>query len=197
MMNLERRFVWDVLESHVKEDHLRRHCLTVEIALRAYARKWGQDENYWGAVGALHEVDFEKYPEEHLKHTGEFLSPAGYDKEFIRHILSHDRAYPSEKRDLLDRTLLACDETPGFVLACCLVRPGKSLQDMQAKSIMKKMKDKAYARGCDREFLTSSAEALGVPFKEHADFIRVALAEALQDQRFFNIHLITDEGVMP
>ena len=67
MMNLERRFVWDVLESHVKEDHLRRHCLTVEIALRAYARKWGQDENYWGAVGALHDVDFEKYPEEHLE----------------------------------------------------------------------------------------------------------------------------------
>lgn len=195
-MDLDRDFVWDLLESNVKEEHLRRHCLTVEIAVRAYAHRFGEDEEYWGAVGALHDIDFEKYPEEHLQHTAELLKPAGYDDEFIRHIISHGRDYPMEKRDRLDKTLLACDETPGFVLACCLVRPSKSLKDMEAKSIMKKMKDKRFAAGCDRDFLKSSAQELGMEFKDHALFIRDALSDALARGSFRNINLLTDEGVL-
>lgn len=198
-MNLDRQYVWDVFNAQVKEDHLRRHCLTVEIAMRAYAVKFGEDEAYWGAVGALHDIDFEQFPEEHLQHTADMLKPAGFDDAFIHHILTHDRAYPAEKRDLLDKVLLACDEVPGFILACCLVRPSKSLKDMPVKSIMKKVKDKRFAAGCDRAWLTSPAEALGIDFKDHAAFIRDALSRAVGDdkEKFANIHLLLDEGVQP
>lgn len=175
-MDTTREKAWSVLTEHVKETPLLNHCRAVEIAMRAYAEKFGQDIEYWGAVGLLHDVDFEKYPEDHTNQTGNLLAPHGYTDQFILDIQSHARDWEPE-RSQLQKTLLAVDELTGFIIACALVRPDKSLANVQLKSVMKKMKDKAFARAVNRETIIESAAMLGVDLAEHISFVTEALAK--------------------
>jgi len=175
-MDTTREKAWQVLTDHVKETPLLNHCQAVEIAMRAYAVKFGEDAEYWGAVGLLHDVDFEKYPEEHTYQTSNLLKPYGYTDEFVIDIQSHARDWEPE-RSRLQKTLLAVDELTGFIIACALVRPDKSLANVQIKSVMKKMKDKAFARAVNRETIIHSAEMLGIDLQEHIGFVTEALAK--------------------
>ncbi|WP_378954716.1 HAD family hydrolase [Pelosinus sp. sgz500959] len=175
-MDTTREKAWNVLTEHVKEKPLLNHCQAVEIAMRAYAGKFGGDVEYWGAVGLLHDVDFEKYPEDHTNQTGNLLAPHGYTDQFIIDIQSHARDWVPE-RSQLQKTLLAVDELTGFIIACALVRPDKSLANVQLKSVMKKMKDKAFARAVNRETIIQSAAMLGVDLQEHISFVTEALAK--------------------
>jgi predicted hydrolase (HD superfamily) len=163
--------------------------MAVEAAMRAYAVKFGQDVDYWGAVGLLHDIDFEKYPEEHPHHARELLTAQGYDNEFITNVESHARDWPGD-RNLLQKTLLALDELTGFVIACALVRPDKSLDNLEVKSIMKKMKDKAFARAVNRETIINGAAAMEVDLTEHVEFVAKALAAAAKAPEYQELPLV-------
>lgn len=175
-MDTTREKAWQILTNHVKETQLLNHCQAVEIAMRAYAEKFGEDVEYWGAVGLLHDVDFEEYPEDHTNQTGNLLKPHGYTDQFVIDIQSHRRDWEPQ-RSPLQKTLLAVDELTGFIIACALVRPDKSLANVQIKSVMKKMKDKAFARAVNRETIIQSAEMLGVDLQEHIGLVTEALAK--------------------
>lgn len=177
-MDTSREKAWSILTQHVQEKTLLNHCLAVEAAMRAYAAKYGEDVEYWGAVGLLHDVDFEKYPEEHPGNAGNMLKPHGYTDEFIIDIESHARDWEPE-RSLLQKVLLGVDELTGFIIACALVRPDKSIANLQVKSVMKKMKDKAFARAVNRETLIQGAQMLEVELQEHIEFVAAALAKDL------------------
>lgn len=188
-MSQLRQQAWQVLRQHVSGEPLLKHCLAVEIAMRAYAAKFGDDIEYWGAVGLLHDVDFEKYPDNHPHHAREILSSHGYDDQFITDVESHARDWDGE-RTMLQKTLLAVDEMTGFVIACALVRPDKSLENLEVKSVVKKMKDKAFARAVNRETLQSSATAMGIDIKEHIEFVIKALAEAVKQPPYNDLPLV-------
>ncbi|MEG6585860.1 HD domain-containing protein [Dendrosporobacter sp. 1207_IL3150] len=180
---------WRILKKHVSNDSLIKHCLAVEIAMGAYAEKFGENREHWGAVGLLHDVDFEKYPEHHPYHTRELLETEGYDEEFVNNIESHDRNWMSD-RTLLQKTLLAVDELTGFIIACALVRPDKSLDNLEVKSVMKKMKDKAFAKAVNRETIYTSAEAMGVDLREHIQFVIKALSDAAKHPDYQEVPII-------
>lgn len=188
-MEYKRQQAWQLLRQHVQSEVLLRHCLAVEIAMRAYAAKFGEDVEYWGAVGLLHDVDFEKFPDEHPHHAREILSAAGYDSQFITDVEAHARDWQPE-RTLLQKTLLAVDELTGFIIACALVRPDKSLSNLEVKSVMKKMKDKAFARAVNRETIIASAAAMNVDLKEHVEFVTKALAQAVALPEYQELPLI-------
>ncbi len=188
-MTETRQKAWIILRKHVASEVLLKHCLAVEIAMRAYAGKFNGDVEYWGAVGLLHDVDFEKFPHEHPFHAREILSAEGYDDSFITDVESHNRQWEPQ-RSLLQKTLLSVDEMTGFVIACALVRPDRSLDHLEVKSVMKKMKDKAFARAVNRETLTSSAADMGVEFNEHVEFLIQALAAAVKQPEYQEFPLI-------
>lgn len=188
-MQFTRNQVWQILTQHVTSGVLLKHCLAVEIAMRAYAEKFGEDVEYWGAVGLLHDIDFEKFPEDHLNHIEELLSPYKFDEQLYIDIKSHSRDWKCE-RTLLQKTLLAADEMTGFIIACALVRPDKSLDNLEVKSVIKKMKDKAFARAVNRDLLITSAEAMGVEFKEHVAFLISALAQATKQPEYRQLSLV-------
>ena len=188
-MTETRQKAWNELRQHVSSEVLLKHCLAVEIAMRAYAGKFGGDPEYWGAVGLLHDVDFEKFPHDHPHHAREILSVAGYDDEFITNVESHSRVWEAE-RNQLQKTLLAVDEMTGFIIACALVRPDRSLENLEVKSVMKKMKDKAFARAVNRETLTSGAADMGVDFVEHVAFLTQALAAAVKLPEYQELPLV-------
>jgi predicted hydrolase (HD superfamily) len=174
-MNTTRQEAWQVLRQHVTSEVLLKHCLAVEIAMRAYAAKFGENVDYWGAVGLLHDVDFDKFPYEHPHHAREILAAHGYDDAFIINVESHARDWPGE-RTLLQKTLLALDELTGFIIACALVRPDKSLENLEIKSVLKKMKDKAFARAVNRETIVNGAAQMEVELNGHIEFVTRALA---------------------
>ena len=186
-----RQKAWEVLLAHVSRNNevLLKHSLAVEIAMRAYAEKFDQDVEYWGAVGLLHDVDFEKYPDEHPAHAREILLSHGYENEFIIDVESHAREWGKE-RTLLQKTILAVDELTGFIIACAMVRPDKSLDNLEVKSVMKKLKDKAFARAVNRETIFESAEAMDIDLKEHIEFLTEALAKAVKDPLYQEVPLI-------
>lgn len=184
-----RNELWQILKQNVTGEVLLKHSLAVEIAMRAYAEKFGEDAEYWGAVGLLHDIDFEKYPEEHPDHAPEILMKYGFDDQFITDVISHARDY-SGQRSQLQKTLLAVDEMTGFVIACALVRPDKSLSNLEVKSVMKKMKDKAFARAVNRETIISSALDMGVELTDHIGFITEALARAGEKPEYREIPLV-------
>jgi putative nucleotidyltransferase with HDIG domain len=188
-MNYSRQQAWQLLRKHVQSEVLLKHCLAVEIAMRAYAAKFGEDVEYWGAVGLLHDVDFEKYPDDHPNHAREILISAGYDSQFATDVEAHARDWQPE-RTLLQKTLLAVDELTGFIIACALVRPDKSLANLELKSIMKKMKDKAFARAVNRETITNGAAAMDVELKEHIEFVTQALAQAVTRPEYQELPLV-------
>lgn len=188
-MNVTRLEALQILRQHVAGESLQKHCIAVEIAMRAYAEKFGEDVEYWGAVGLLHDVDFEKYPEEHPLHAHEILSSHGFDEEFIINVESHARDW-NKDRNMLQKTLLAVDELTGFVIACALVRPDKNLDNVETKSVMKKMKDKAFARAVNRETIINSAQDMGVELKEHIEFVTKALATAMHQPEYQDLPLV-------
>lgn len=159
-----------LLKEHVKTDRVYRHSLAVEAAMISYAKKFGEDETYWGNIGLLHDIDFEKYPEEHPDHAGDLLIPAGFDQPFVDDILSHGLKEVVPRDTQVRKCLHACDEMASFIIAVALMRPTR-LEGLKAKSVKKKMKTASFAKAVNREELTSSAEALGVEFAEHVDTI--------------------------
>ena len=140
--------------------------------MRAYARKAGADEELWGLVGLLHDFDYEKYPtaDDHPYKGCEILKERGYSEEVRRAIMSHAQYTGVARLSPMEKTLFACDELAGFITACALVKPGKSLAEVEAKSVRKKMKDKAFARSVDREDILEGAADLGVDLEEHIAF---------------------------
>ena len=168
---MEREAAWNLLCEYTKNESLRKHALAVEACLRAYAIKSGEDADLWGVVGLIHDFDYEMYPNapDHPLKGSEILKERGYSEEIRRAILGH-ADYTGVTRDtLLARTLFACDELAGFVTACSLVRPDR-IASLEAKSVRKRMKDKAFARSVSREDITKGAEELGVPLEEHITF---------------------------
>ena len=184
-----REELWKILRQNVTSEVLLKHSLAVEIAMRAYARKYGEDVEYWGAVGLLHDIDFEKYPDDHPNHAPEILKSYGFDEQFVTDVISHAREW-DKQRSQLQKTLLAVDEMTGFVIACALVRPDKSLSNLEVKSVVKKMKDKAFARAVNRETIISSAQAMGVELADHIGFVTEALALASEQPEYKEIPLV-------
>jgi putative nucleotidyltransferase with HDIG domain len=160
---------WRLLTEYTKSESLLKHAMAVEAAVRGYARKFGEDEQSWGLVALLHDFDYERWPslEEHPFRGSEILRERGYPEWVIRAILSHADYSGVTRESLLEKALFACDEMAGFVTAASLVRPSKSVLDLESKSVMKRMKDKAFARGVKREDLAAGAELLGLSLEEH------------------------------
>jgi predicted hydrolase (HD superfamily) len=171
-----------LMHEYTASDALRKHMYAVELAVRAYARKFGEDEEHWGLAGLLHDFDYERYPndahsptDEHPSFGVKLLKERGVGDDLCRAILGH-ASYTGVPRDTpLARTLFAVDELCGFLVACALVRPSKSLGDLEVRSVNKKLKDKAFARGVNREDITRGAEELGIPLDEHIRFVIEAL----------------------
>lgn len=156
-----------LLEEWVESPGLRNHMKAVEAVVRFYARKAGEDEELWGLAGLLHDLDWEKFPEEHPLRAVEAMRAQGYPEEVLRAILAHRTAVTGvEPETLLDRTLLACDEITGLVTATALVRPN-GIDDMRPRSVRRKMKDSAFARGVDREEIRRGVELLDIELGEH------------------------------
>ena len=169
-MTPSRDDAWALLTEWTQSDSLRKHALAVEAAVRGYARLYGEDEDEWGVVALLHDFDYERYPTaaDHPFRGCEELGRRGYPEWFMRAILSHANYSGVPRESPLERTLFACDEMAGFVTAAALVRPSKSVLDLEAPSVIKRMKDKAFARAVSRDDLRAGAEALGIPLEEHA-----------------------------
>ncbi len=166
---LSRERAWALVTEHVQSESLRKHLLSVEAAVRGYARRAGADEDEWGFVALVHDFDYEKYPnrENHPFRGVEILQGLGYPEWVTRAILSHADYSGVARVSPLEKTLFACDEMAGFICAAALVRPSKSILDLEAASVKKRMKDKAFARAVPREDLTKGAEEIGLPLDEH------------------------------
>ena len=156
-----------LLESWVENDGLRKHMFAVEAAVRHYARMHDEDEDLWGIAGLLHDLDWEKYPDEHPKRGLSELEQRGYPSEIIRAVQAHaPNRTGVEPETLMERVLFACDELSGLVYACCLVRPN-GIDDLRPKSVTKKLKDKAFAAGVDRDDVARGVDLLGIDRAEH------------------------------
>jgi predicted hydrolase (HD superfamily) len=168
-MDLTRDRAWALLTEYTKGESLLKHALGVEAAVRGYARTFGEDEVVWGVVGLLHDFDYERWPslDDHPFRGSEILREKGYPEWAVRAILSHADYSGVPRESRLEKTLFACDELAGFVTAASLVRPSRSLLDLEAASVVKRMKDKAFARGVKREDLRAGAELLGLPLETH------------------------------
>jgi putative nucleotidyltransferase with HDIG domain len=150
------------------DDYLYRHALSVEATMRHFAAKQGEDPDYWGIVGLLHDIDYQKHPTEHLKHARGMLAPAGYPEDFIRAVESHGYGICTEvePRLRMEKVLFAIDELTGFIYACAIMRPSKSVLDIEVKSVTKKLKTPAFAAKIDRSVIQKGAEMLGVPIED-------------------------------
>jgi putative nucleotidyltransferase with HDIG domain len=173
----DRIAAWQLLTEFTQSESLRKHALAVEACMRAYARKFGEDEELWGVVGLIHDFDYEKYPsaQEHPIKGNEILRERGYPDEIRRAIMSHADYSGVTRETPMEKTLFACDELAGFITAVALVKPGKSLAEVDAKSVRKKMKDKAFARSVSRDDIANGARDLGVDLDEHIAFCIAAL----------------------
>src|SRR5215472_11152967 len=160
---------WALVTEHVQSESLRKHLLAVEAAVRGYARDWQEDEEAWGFVALVHDFDYEKYPdrENHPFRGVDILRSLGYPDWVTRAVLSHADYSGVARESRLEKTLYACDEMAGFVTAAALVRPSKSVLDLEAASVIKRMKDKAFARAVPRDDLKRGAEELGLPLDQH------------------------------
>jgi putative nucleotidyltransferase with HDIG domain len=181
-MSLTRQQALDLVHEYTASEALRRHMYAVEIAMRAMAVRIGEDPDRWGLVGLLHDFDYERFPndahaatDEHPAEGVRMLAARGFPEDMQRAILGH-ATYTGVPRDTdMARALFAVDELCGFLVACALVRPSKSLADLEVKSVRKKLKDKAFARGVSREDVISGAEEIGVPLDDHIAFVLAAL----------------------
>lgn len=172
-----------LLHEYTEGDSLRRHAYAVEAAMRAYARKLGEDEEKWAVTGLLHDFDYEKYPTpaEHTIVGAKILAEQQYPEDVIYAIRAHADYNGLERNTLLAKALYACDEISGFVMAVAMVRPNRNLAEVEVKSVKKKLKDKAFARGVHREDVYQGAAELGVDLDEHIAFVIRALTEVAAD----------------
>ena len=179
----DRSAAWDLLTEFTQSESLRKHALAVEACMRAYAKKFGADEELWGTVGLIHDFDYEKYPTslEHPYKGNEILKERGYSDEIRRAIMSHAEYSGVTRDSQMEKALFACDELAGFITAVALVKPSKSLAEVEAKSVRKKMKDKAFARSVNRQDIVEGAAELGVPLEEHIDFCVKAMQGRAED----------------
>jgi len=182
-MDLTRATAWQLLTEYTRSDSLLKHALAVEAAVRGYARQFGESEEAWGIVGLLHDFDYERWPslEDHPFRGSEILREKGYPEWVSRAILSHADYSGVPREGRLEKTLYACDEMAGFITAAALVRPSKSLLDLEASSVMKRMKDKAFAKGVKRDDLRAGAELLGLPLDEHIRNVITFMRERADD----------------
>ena len=179
---MDRQQVWDLLCEYTKNENLRKHALAVEACMRAYAHKFVENEEEWCVAGLIHDFDYEVYPNapDHPLKCSEILKQKGYPENVRRAVLGH-ADYTGVPRDsLMARVLFACDELAGFVTACSLVRPDR-IATLQAKSVRKRMKDKAFARSVNRDEIVKGAEELGIPLEDHITFCIEAM-RAIADQ---------------
>lgn len=175
MENMERNreYCHSLLTEYTKSDSLLKHAYAVETCVRAYAGKFGEDVEYWGNAALLHDFDYEMFPteEEHPMKGGEILKEKGFKEDFIKSILSHASERTGEPRDtLLKKVLFACDELAGFLTAVAYVRPSKSIDEVEVKSVIKKMKDKAFARAVNRDDIRNGAAELQISLEDHIQF---------------------------
>jgi len=169
---MTRNDAWSLLTEFTQSESLRKHALAVEACMRAYARKLGGDEDEWALVGLLHDFDYERYPsaEEHPFKGSEILAERGWPEELRRAILSHADYSGVARQSPMEKALFACDELSGFITATALVKPSKSLAEVDARSVRKRMKDKAFARSVSRDDIVNGAADLGVDLDEHITF---------------------------
>ena len=170
------------MHEYTPSEALRKHMYAVEAAMRAYAREYGEDEETWGIVGLLHDYDYERYPNHERSPTEghptvgvQVLRERGLPEPMCEAILAHASYTGVPRSTLMAKILFAVDELCGFLIACALVRPSKSLADLTVKSVKKKLKDKAFAKGVDRDEVRQGAEEAGLPFEEHVQFVIEAL----------------------
>ncbi len=178
-LSLSRPAAWTLLTEWTQGESLRKHALAVEAAVRGYARQFGEDEDDWGVVALLHDFDYERFPSaaDHPFRGCEELRRRDYPDWVMRAILSHADYSGVARESRLEKTLYACDEMAGFVTAAALVRPSRSVLDLEAASVIKKMKDKAFARAVSRDDLRRGAEELGLPLESHVGNVIAFLRE--------------------
>jgi predicted hydrolase (HD superfamily) len=165
---------WKLVDEYTSSPHLKRHMLSVSAAMKAYARRFGEDPVRWEVAGILHDFDFEAFPNEHPHSNRRLLLELGWPPDLVDDIYSHgDVGLPRDTP--IRKCLYAVDEMCGFIIACALVKPDKSLASVEPAGVRKKMKDKAFARAVHRDQLAEGAELLGLPFDEHVEAVRDAL----------------------
>ena len=176
-MTIDREPAWCLLTEFTQSESLRKHALSVEACMRAYARKLNGDEVLWGVVGLLHDFDYEIYPclDDHPSKGNEILKERGYPEEIRRAILSHAEYTGVSRDSAMEKALFACDELAGFITAVALIKPGRSLAEVDTKSVRKRMKDKAFARKVNRDDIVNGAAALSIDLEEHITFCIEAL----------------------
>jgi putative nucleotidyltransferase with HDIG domain len=179
-----REEAWKLVCEYTSSESLRKHMLAVEACVRAYARKFGADEEQWGLAALLHDFDYERWPnaahapdKEHPAEGVKILRDLGYSEETLRAILSHADYSGVPRVSQLEHTLFACDELAGFLTACAYVRPSKSILDLEVDSVKRRLKDKAFAKGVSRDDVRKGAEEMGLPLEEHMQFCIAALRE--------------------
>ena len=163
-----REEAWKVLTKYVTTDHLQRHVLMVEGAMRHFARLYNENADEWGILGMLHDIDFELYPDEHLDHAPRILREEGFDEDFIHAVVSHGYGICSDVEPVTnaEKVLFAVDELTGLIYACALMRPSKSVMDLEVKSVKKKFKTANFAANVDRKVIQDGAERLGMPLDD-------------------------------
>jgi putative nucleotidyltransferase with HDIG domain len=180
---MTREDAWTLLCEYTKSPGLRKHGLAVEAAMRAYARKYGEDEEKWAIVGLLHDFDYEIHPtvDQHPQEGSKILRQRGYPEDVIYAVLCHADHLDLERKSLMDKAIYAVDELTGLITAVALVKPSKSLAEVDAPSVRKKMKDKAFARSVNRDDIVKGAAALGVDLDEHIAFVIEAMKPAARE----------------
>ena len=183
---MDRAQAFDLLCKNTKTDSLRRHALCVEGTMRYFARLTNEDVEWWGMVGLLHDLDFEQHPDNHCDVTPVMLRDADFDETFVRAVLSHGYGMRTDVKPVhpMEKVLYAADELTGFVTACALVRPSKSVMDLEVKSVKKKFKTDSFAASVKREVIELGAERMGMPLDELIEHVIVALREIADDIGF-------------
>jgi putative nucleotidyltransferase with HDIG domain len=176
-MVMDREDAWALLCEYTQSPGLRKHALAVEAAMRAYARRFGEDDEKWGIVGLLHDFDYEIHPtlDKHPQDGAKILRERGYPEDVVYAVLSHAEHLSLERKSPMDKAIYAVDELTGLITAVTLVHPNKSLFEVESAAVRKKMKDKAFARSVNREDIAKGAEILGVDLDEHIAFVIEAM----------------------
>lgn len=180
---MDRASTLELLFEYTKSESLRKHALSVEAAMRAYAKKYSAEEEVWGITGLIHDFDYEMYPQapDHPLKGSEVLKQKGYSDEVRTAILGHASYTGIARESLMAKVLFACDELCGFIVACTLVRPNKKIDGLEVSSVKKKLKDKAFARSVNREEIIQGATELGAPLDEHIQFVIDAMKAKAED----------------
>ena len=178
-MKSSREKAFALLTKYTKSESLIKHALSVEQAMRSYASKFGEDEEKWGITGLIHDFEYEQFPtaNEHPYKGTEILKENGYPEDIIQAILGHADYTGVKRETLMAKTLFAVDEICGFLMACAYVRPDKKIKDVQVKSVKKKLKDKAFAKGVNRDDIYDGAKEIGVALEDHITFLVSALSD--------------------